>query len=61
LCFQPPRPPTHVPESSENTPSAADSHHVDEEEKATPAPAIPVSIYLKSANHIGCHLFLHNS
>lgn len=38
----PPRPSTPVFESSENTPSALESHHVEEEEVAAPAPTIPV-------------------
>nr|CAD39340.2 OSJNBa0094O15.9 [Oryza sativa Japonica Group] len=40
----PPRPPTHVSESSENTPSAVGSHHIGEEEEEViaPAPAIPI-------------------
>ncbi|XP_066162214.1 probable kinetochore protein nuf2 [Oryza sativa Japonica Group] len=39
----PPRPPTPVFEPSENTQSAADSHHVEEEEKVVaPAPVVPV-------------------
>jgi hypothetical protein len=54
--LQPPRPSTPVFESSENTPSALESHHVEEEEVAAPAPTIPVSIYLKSENHIGYYL-----
>nr|BAD29048.1 aminotransferase-like protein [Oryza sativa Japonica Group] len=39
----PPRPSTPIFESSENTPSAVESHHVEEEEEvAAPAPTVPV-------------------
>ncbi|BAH94523.1 Os09g0353500 [Oryza sativa Japonica Group] len=41
--LQPPRPSTPIFESSENTPSAVESHHVEEEEEvAAPAPTVPV-------------------
>ncbi len=59
ICpFQPRRSPTPVPESSEHTPSATGSHHVEEE--VAPTPPIPVSTCLEPTNHIGYHITSSN-